>query len=110
MRSHAMAITLACLALAVAAGAVLATLGSRAAVLIEYRFMTIVVVGLYAAFFMKRQRLRAEARSSQSWLSAAPIAFRQRRFALNVLSVVPLAIQLLVAALAIALLALLQKL
>ncbi len=110
MRSHALAIALACLALAVAAGTVLVTVGSRAAVLVEYRFMTIVVVGLYAAFFMKRQRLRAEARSSQSWLVAAPIAHRHRRFALNVLSVVPLLIQLVVAAVAIALLALLQKL
>lgn len=110
LRSHALAITLACVALAVAAGIVLVTFGSRAAVLIEYRFMTIVVVGLYTAFLVKRQRLRAEARSSESWLIAAPIAYRQRRVALTVLSVVPLLIQLLIATLAVALLALLQEL
>lgn len=110
MRPRALTITLAFVALAVAAGTVLVTVGSRAAVLIEHRFMTILVVGLYTAFFVTRQRRRAEVRSSESWLLAAPIALRQRRAALAVVSVVPLLIQLLIAALVIGLLALVQSL
>ena len=63
--------------------------------LLEYRVLTIAAVGLYAAFAVGRQRERAEVRYTQFWLAAAPVRTYSRTLAILVVTLLPLAAQLL---------------
>jgi hypothetical protein len=85
---------------------VLMTLGSWLpdvfAALLAYRVLTIVAVGVYAAFSVSRERRRAEVRYAQFWLAAAPVRQYSRTLAILVVSSMSLAAQLLAACLLLA--------
>src|SRR5215510_5930669 len=63
--------------------------------LLDYRALVIAAVGLYAAFSVGKQRERAEVRYTQFWLAAAPVRQYSRALAIVVVTLLPLAAQLL---------------
>jgi hypothetical protein len=63
--------------------------------LLDYRVLTTAAVGLYAAFAVSRTRERAEVRYTQFWLAAAPVRTYSRTLAIVVVTLLPLAAQLL---------------
>jgi hypothetical protein len=63
--------------------------------LLDYRALVIAVIGLYAAFTVGKQRERAEVRYTQFWLAAAPVRQYSRTLAILVVTLLPLAAQLL---------------
>lgn len=63
--------------------------------LVAYRMLLLVAVAAYAALGMSRQRRRAEVRYTQFWLAAAPVRQYSRTLAVLVVSLLPLASQLL---------------
>ena len=64
--------------------------------LLDYRVLTIAAIALYAAFAVSKQRERAEVRYTQFWLAAAPVRQYSRTLAIFVVTLLPLAAQLLV--------------
>jgi hypothetical protein len=65
--------------------------------LLDYRALVIAAIGLYAAFAIGKQRERAEIRYTQFWLAAAPVRQYSRILAILVVTLLPLAAQLLAA-------------
>lgn len=63
--------------------------------LLDYRALVIAAIGLYAAFTVGKQRERAEVRYTQFWLAAAPVRQYSRTLAILVVTLLPLAAQLL---------------
>ena len=63
--------------------------------LLDYRALVIAAVGLYAAFTVGKQRESAEVRYTQFWLAAAPVRQYSRTLAILVVTLLPLAAQLL---------------
>ncbi len=63
--------------------------------LLTYRVLTIAAVAIYAAFTVGSQRQRAEIRYTQFWLAAAPVRQYSRTLAILVVTLIPLAAQLL---------------
>jgi hypothetical protein len=63
--------------------------------LLDYRALVIAAIGLYAAFTVSKQRERAEVRYTQFWLAAAPVRQYSRTLAILVVTLLPLAAQLL---------------
>lgn len=63
--------------------------------LLDYRVLTIAAVALYVAFAVGKQRERAEIRYTQFWLAAAPVRQYSRALAILVVTLLPLAAQLL---------------
>lgn len=63
--------------------------------LLTYRILTIAAVAIYAAFTVGSQRQRAELRYTQFWLAAAPVRQYSRTLAILVVTMIPLAAQLL---------------
>jgi hypothetical protein len=63
--------------------------------LLDYRALLIAAIGLYAAFTVGRQRERAEVRYTHFWLAAAPVRQYSRTLAILVVTLLPLAAQLL---------------
>lgn len=63
--------------------------------LLAYRVLMLVAVAAYALFAVGRQRRRAEVRYTQFWLAAAPVRQYSRTLAILVVSLLPLAVQLL---------------
>jgi len=63
--------------------------------LLDYRVLTIAAVALYNAFRVAKQRERAEVRYTQFWLAAAPVRTYSRTLAILVVTLLPLAAQLL---------------
>jgi hypothetical protein len=98
-RAHVAAVIIAGVAAIGALAVILLTLRSQVAAvfnaLLTYRILTVVAIGLYAAFAVARQRQRAELRYTQFWLAAAPVRQFSRTLATLVVSLLPLAAQLL---------------
>lgn len=98
-RSHAATVLVASVAAVGALAVILLTLRSQFAAVFDarlaYRILTVVTVGLYAAFAVAGQRQRAEVRYTQFWLAAAPVRQFSRKLATLVVSLLPLAAQLL---------------
>jgi hypothetical protein len=65
--------------------------------LLTYRVLTIIAVAAYAALSVGRQRQRAEIHYTQFWLAAAPVRQYSRSLAILVVSLMPLAAQMLAA-------------
>lgn len=65
--------------------------------LLDYRALVIAAIGLYAAFTVGKHRERAEVRYTQFWLAAAPVRQYSRTLAIVVVTLLPLAAQLLAA-------------
>lgn len=63
--------------------------------LLDYRLLTVAAIALYAAFTVSKQRERAEVRYTQFWLAAAPVRQYSRALAILVVTLLPLAAQLL---------------
>lgn len=63
--------------------------------LLDYRVLTIAAIALYAALNVGKQRERAEIRYTQFWLAAAPVRTYSRLLAILVVTLLPLATQLL---------------
>jgi hypothetical protein len=98
-RAHALKVIAAVGAALGAAAVVLVTLRSQFpavfAWLLAYRVLMLVAVAAYALFAVGRQRRRAEVRYTQFWLAAAPVRQYSRTLAILVVSMLPLAVQLL---------------
>ena len=105
-RAHAVAFIAAGAAVLVALTVVLLALGSSFehvfGALLAYRVLTIVAIGVYAAFAVARQRQRAEVRYTQFWLAAAPVRQYSRSLAILVVSLMVPASQVLAACLLLA--------
>jgi hypothetical protein len=63
--------------------------------LLDYRVLTIAAVAIYAAFAVGGRRQRAEIHYTQFWLAAAPVRQYSRTLAILVVTLLPLAVQLL---------------
>lgn len=100
-RSHATLIAATSLGILGALTVVLLTLGSRLAgvfdYLVTYRVLMIVAIAAYAALAVGHKRQRAEIRYTQFWLAAAPVRQYSRSLAILVVTLLPLAMQLLAA-------------
>ena len=98
-QAHAPAVSAAVLGVFVALAVFLLTFAPRFRAvfegLLEYRLLTIAAVALYAAFAVSKQRERAEVRYTQFWLAAAPVRQYSRTLAILVVTLLPLAAQLL---------------
>src|SRR6185312_968223 len=98
-RAHALKVIVAGGAALGAFAAVLVTLRTQFpaafAWLLAYRVLTLVAVAAYALFAVGRQRRSAEVRYTQFWLAAAPVRQYSRTLATFVVTVLPLAAQLL---------------
>jgi hypothetical protein len=98
-RAHAALVAAASAGTLVALAVLLLTFAARFRAvfdgLLDYRVLTIAAVGLYAAFAVSRQRERAEVRYTQFWLAAAPVRTYSRTLAILVVTLLPLAAQLL---------------
>jgi len=70
--------------------------------LLTYRVVMIAVVAIYAAFAAGSRRQRSEIRYTQFWLAAAPVRQYSRTLAILVVTLLPLAAQLLVVCLVVA--------
>jgi len=70
--------------------------------LLAYRVLMLVAVAAYALFAVGRQRRSAEVRYTQFWLAAAPVRQYSRSLAILVVSLLPLAAQLLAASVLLA--------
>jgi hypothetical protein len=100
-RAHAMKVVMAGLAALAAFAVLLLTLRSQfpAAIsaLLTYRLLMMIVIGAYAYSVVGKQRHRAEIRYTQFWLAAAPVRNYSRALAILVVSLLPLAAQLVAA-------------
>jgi hypothetical protein len=100
-RAHAVAVIAAGIGILGAFAVVLIALGPQFPAvftsLLEYRVLTMVAVGAYAAGSLARQRRRSEIRYTQFWLAAAPVRQYSRSLAILVVSALPLVSQLLAA-------------
>jgi hypothetical protein len=98
-RAHATKVVAAGLATIGASAVLLLTLRSQfppaIAALLTYRVLTMIVIGAYAFSVVGKQRRRAEVRYTQFWLAAAPVRQYSRALAILVVSLLPLAAQLL---------------
>ena len=105
-RAHTFKVLGAVAAALAALALVLLTLRSQFAAvlawLIAYRVLMAVASVAYAALAVTRQRRRAEIRYTQFWLAAAPVRQYSRTLAILVVSVLPLAVQLVAACVALA--------
>jgi hypothetical protein len=99
VRAHATKVVAAALATLGAFAVLLLTLRSQfpssIAALLTYRVLTMIVIGGYAFSVVGKQRRRAEVRYTQFWLAAAPVRQYSRVLAILVVSLLPLAAQLL---------------
>lgn len=97
-RAHATKVVAAALATLGACAVFLLTLRSQfpsaIAALLTYRVLTMLVIAAYAFFAVGNQRRRAEVRYTQFWLAAAPVRQYSRALAILVVSLLPLASQL----------------
>lgn len=100
-RANAMVVLAAAVAAVGALAVVMTALASQFpavfTALLTYRVLTIVAVAAYAALAVGRQRQRAEIRYTQFWLAAAPVRQYSRTLAILVVTLLPLAAQLLAA-------------
>lgn len=100
-RAHTAVVLAAIVGILVALAVVLLTLAPKFrglfAGLLDYRALVIAVIGLYAAFTVGKRRERAEVRYTQFWLAAAPVRQYSRTLAILAVTLLPLAVQLLVA-------------
>jgi hypothetical protein len=100
-RPHAVAVVAAAIGVIGAVAAVLLTLRSQFpavfATLLDYRVLMLVAVAAYAALAVGRYRRRAEVRYTQFWLAAAPVRQYSRSLAILVVTLLPLASQVLAA-------------
>jgi hypothetical protein len=98
-KAHAVVVLGAGVGVLGALAVILLTFGPRFAALfdglLEYRMLTSAAVALYAAFAVGGRRQRAEIRYTQFWLAAAPVRQYSRTLAILVVTLIPLAIQLL---------------
>ena len=98
-RAHAAVVVAASGGILVALAVILLTFAPRfrsvLGALLEYRVLTIAAIAIYAAFAVGKQRERAEVRYTQFWLAAAPVRQYSRTLATFVVTVLPLAAQLL---------------
>jgi hypothetical protein len=98
-RAHMAAIVAAGTGVLGALAVILLTFASRFAALFEglltYRALVVVLIALYAAFAVGGRRQRSEVRYTQFWLAAAPVPQFSRTFAILVVTLMPLAAQLL---------------
>jgi hypothetical protein len=98
-RAHASVVVAVIVGILVALAVILLTFAPRFrglfAGLLDYRALVVAAVGLYAAFSVGKQRERAEVRYTQFWLAAAPVRQYSRTLAIVVVTLLPLAAQLL---------------
>jgi hypothetical protein len=98
-RAHATKVVAAGLATIGASAVLLLTLRSQfpsaIGALLTYRVLTMIVIGAYAFSVVGKQRRHAEVRYTQFWLAAAPVRQYSRALAILVVSLLPLAAQLL---------------
>ena len=100
-KAHAAIVLTASVGVAGALAVILVTFRPRFSALfdglVEYRVLTIAAVAIYAAFVVGGRRQRAEIRYTQFWLAAAPVRQYTRALAILVVTLIPLALQLLAA-------------